>query len=119
MESGVEELPLPLRLSRAATASSAAFLHSAPAGTCPCPGQPCKCWILPSPFIIAASPAKQGADAEGRTPLELIREGQVVSGTVVAQLLYHGAQVRVLVCREVSCHSGQLTGGCPVACLQH
>lgn len=40
-----------------------------------------------------ASCAKQGADAEGRTPLELIREGQVVRGTVVAQLLYHGAQV--------------------------
>lgn len=40
-----------------------------------------------------ASCAKQGAAAEGRTPLELIREGQVVRGTVVAQLLYHGAQV--------------------------
>ncbi|PRW44854.1 PLASTID TRANSCRIPTIONALLY ACTIVE 10-like isoform B [Chlorella sorokiniana] len=39
--------------------------------------------------------AHAGAAAEGRTPLELIREGQVVRGTVVAQLLYHGAQVDI------------------------
>lgn len=43
--------------------------------------------------LLLPLPTKQGADAEGRTPLELIREGQVVRGTVVAQLLYHGAQV--------------------------
>jgi hypothetical protein len=37
--------------------------------------------------------AHSGADAAGRTPLTAVREGQVLRGTVVAQLLHHGAQV--------------------------
>jgi hypothetical protein len=37
--------------------------------------------------------AHSGADAAGRTPLTAVREGQVLQGTVVAQLLHHGAQV--------------------------
>lgn len=37
--------------------------------------------------------AHSGADATGRTPLTAVREGQVLRGTVVAQLLHHGAQV--------------------------
>ena len=37
--------------------------------------------------------AHSGADAAGRTPLAAVREGQVLRGTIVAQLLHHGAQV--------------------------
>lgn len=60
------------------------------------------CWLLRclrlDLRLLLPLPTKQGADAEGRTPLELIREGQVVRGTVVAQLLYHGAQVGRALC---------------------
>lgn len=38
--------------------------------------------------------AHEGADAEGRIPLDDIREGQTFKGRVVAQMLYHGVQVR-------------------------
>lgn len=37
--------------------------------------------------------AYMGEARAGRTPLEALAEGQVVTGTVVAQHLYHGAQV--------------------------